>query len=199
MYKQIVKNTSKGFLKKMFGKNHIDSLALTDDGFVVIMEKGEEIPVFFKDVKAVKSNFYLDKITPHRTVSIVTNDQKEYSLDLSSDREEIDSVLKHYSKYQLGGEIPEDISTVKLILQYGLNDYTIRLENGNIIETKRGQESSYPLESIEYYRVDKPSNSIHIKVKEKKMFLTLSAIHVTNVWLVLEILDRLAKKQNWPI
>lgn len=196
---RVIKNTSKGFLKKLFKKEHIQQIALTESGFTIFMDRGEEIPLHFKDVKAVKSNFYLDKITPYRTVTIVMNDQKEYSLDLSADRAEIDFVLKHYANYQLGGEIPEDENNISVILQYGLNDDRVELENGNLIEIKRGQKNSYPLSTIEYYRVDKPSNSINIKLKEKKTFITLSAIHVTNVWLVLQILERLAKKKNWPL
>ena len=196
---KVIKNTSKGFLKKLFKKEHIEQMALSESGFTVFMDSGEEIPLYFKDVKAVKSNFYLDKVTPHRTITILMNDQKEYSLDLSSDRAEIDFVLKHYANYQLGGDIPEDVNNISVILQYGLNDDKIELENGNLIEIKRGQKNSYPLNTIEYYRVDKPSNSINIKFKEKKTFVTLSAIHVTNVWLVLQILERLAKKQNWPL
>ncbi|MGI5172226.1 hypothetical protein H0R92_01310 [Treponema sp. OMZ 840] len=199
MYTKIIKNTSKGFLKKLFGQNHIEKIALSEDGFVVFMDKGDEIPLYFKDIKAVKSNFYFDKITPHRTITILMNDQKEYSADIAPEKEEIDSVLKHYAKYQLNGDIPEEINSIKVILQYGLNDYNIRIENGNLIETKRGRDASFPLNTIEYYRIDKPSNTINIKFKDKKTFITLSAIHVTNIWLVLEILEKLAKKQKWPI
>lgn len=196
---KVIKNTSKGFLKKLFKKGHIEQITLSESGFTVFMDSGEEIPLHFKDIKAVKSNFYLDKVTPYRTITILTNDQKQYSLDLSPDRAEIDFVLKHYANYQLGGDIPEDVNSIRVILQYGLNDDKIELENGTLIETKKGQKNSYPLSTVEYYRVDKPSNSINIKVKEKKTFITLSAIHVTNVWLVLQILEKLAKKQNWPL
>lgn len=197
MYKEIIENTSKGFLKKLFGKKHIEKIALSEEGFVIFMEKGEEILINFRDIQAVKSNFYLEKNPPYRTVTIVTNQQKEYSLEITPEREVIDSVLKHYSDYQLGGDIPADINSINVVLQYGLNDYKIRFENGNLIETKRGKETSYPLNTIEYYRVDKPSNTINIKFRDKKLFVTLSAIHVTNVWLILAILERIADKQNW--
>ena len=199
MDKKIIKNTSKVFFRKIFGKRHIEKIALSEDGFIVFMDKGEEITLPFKDIKAVKSNFYLDKITTHRTITIWMKDQKEYSIEVSPEREEIDSVLKHYAGYQLGGALPEDMQNVNVILQYGLNEDTVRLENGNLIDTKRGEDHSYPLDTIEYYRVDKPSNTINIKFKEKKTFVALSAIHVTNVWLLLEILEKLAKKQKWPV
>ncbi|MBW9213014.1 MULTISPECIES: hypothetical protein [Terrabacteria group] len=195
MYKKIINNTSKGFSQKIFGKNHIEKIALIEDGFVVFMGKGEDIKLYFGDIKAVKSNFYLDKITPYRVITILTSNQKEYSLQISPSREEIDSVPKHYANYQLGGDIPEDINAVDVVLQYGLNDYKIQLKNGNLIETKRGQDSLYPLNTIEYYRIDKPSNTINIKFKEKKTFITLSAIQVTNVWLVIQILEKIAKNK----
>lgn len=199
MYKKIIKNTSKGFLKKLFAKTRIEKIALCENGFVVFMDDGEEMKLNFADIKAVKSSFYFDKITPHRGITILTNDEKEYSIEVAPEREEIDSVLRHYSDYQIGGEIPNNIESINVVLQYGLNDYKIRIEKGNLIETKKGQENSYPLDTIEYYRVDKPSNTINIKFKDKKTFVTLSALNVTNVLLVLEILEKVAKKQSWPI
>lgn len=196
---EVIKNTSKGFFKKIFNKNHIEKIALSEEGFVIFMEKEEEVLIPFKDIKAVKSNFYLDKITPYRTATILMNDQKEYSIDVSPEIEEINSILKHYAKYQLGGDISDDVHDINVVLQYGINDYKIRLERGNLIETKRGKEISYPLNTIEYYRVDKPSNTINIKFKNKKMFITLSAINVTNIWLLLQILEKVAEKQEWLI
>ncbi|RRD94624.1 hypothetical protein EII17_07410 [Clostridiales bacterium COT073_COT-073] len=192
-------NVSKGFLKKLFGKDRIESVVLKENGFTIRMEKGEEIPLAFDQVKAVKSNFYFDQSTPYRMVTFVMKDEKEYTLNVSSDRAEIDSILQHYAKYQLQGDLPENVGAIKLILQYGLNDYTLRLENGSLIETKNGQESIYPLSTMEYYRVDKPSNLINLKFKDKKMFVRLSALHVTNLWLVMQILERVSEDKSWLI
>lgn len=197
MNEKIIKNVSKSFLKKLFGKDRIEAVALKENGFAIRMEKGEEIPLEFDKVKAVKSNFYFDKIPAYRMVTFVTKEEKEYSLNVSSNREDIESILQHYAKYQLQGDLPENVRNITLILQYGFNDYTLRLENGSLIETKNGQESIYPLSTMEYYRVDKPSNLIHLKFKDKKMFVSLSALHVTNLWLVMQILERVSEDKSW--
>lgn len=199
MENKFIPNVSKGFFKKIFGKDRIEGIGLTENGFNIVMEKGNQISISFENIKLIKTNFYLDKVTPYRTITILTNDEKEYNLDVSSKKEDVDDILKHYAGFQLKGDIPENINEINIVLQYGLNDYKIRLENGYLIETKKGQETSYDLKTIEYYRVDKPSNSINIKFKEKKLFVSLSAINVNNIWLILEILERVAKKQAWPI
>lgn len=199
MNEKVIKNVSKGFLKKLFGKDSIDSLTIIENGFTLNMEKGEAIALPFYNIKALKTDQYLKKTAPYRTINIETGDDQNYSMNISSDREEIDAVLKHYANYQLQGKSLDNINTLKVVLQYGLNDYHIRIENGNLIEYKNGEDQVYPLNTIEYYRVDKPSNIINIKFRDKKMFIRLSVVHVTNIWLVFQILERLAEKQNWLI
>lgn len=199
MNEKVIKNVSKGFLKKLFGKDSIDSLTIIENGFTLNMEKGETIALPFYNIKALKTDQYLKKAAPYRTINIETGDDQNYSMNISSDREEIDAVLKHYANYQLQGKSLDNINTLKVVLQYGLNDYHIRIENGNLIEYKNGEDQVYPLNTIEYYRVDKPSNIINIKFRDKKMFIRLSVVHVTNIWLVFQILERLAEKQNWLI
>lgn len=50
--------------------------------------------------------------------------------------------------HQLKGEVPEDISEVSVVLQDGVNGYSIRLEKGRLIETGNGRERAYPLNEI---------------------------------------------------
>lgn len=195
MSNYVVKNVSKGFLKKLLSKDRIESVTLTETGFTITSEKQGEIPVSFELVTAVKTRFYLDKMTPYRTVVILTDEPKEYSLDVSPQMEEIDNILKHYASHQLKGELPEKIEDIDLVLQRGLNNYSIRLKSGCLIVTKAGQETSYPMEELEYYRVDKPSNTINLKFKDKKLFVTLSATEVTNIWLTLRILETFSTKK----
>ncbi len=195
MSEKVIKNVSMGLLKKLFSKDRMDGIALTEDGFAVLMEKAGRISVPFAEVKAVEMEGYLDKMPPYRTVRLVLKNRTVYTMDFSSDKREADEMLRHFAHFQLGGEIPNDPAAIRADLQWGLNDYRIRLEDGNLIVTKHGQEESYPLSSLEYYRTDKPSNSIHMKFQEKKLFVTVSANHCVNVWLLLTILEKFSQKK----
>ena len=195
MYDKIINNTSKGVFKKLFSKEHISGLAITDFGFSIVMEKSSAIEIPFENLQAAKVNFYFDKTTPYRTITLVTKEGKEYSLDIAPYSGEVDEALKHFAKFQLRGEIPSNIEDINVLLIRGLNGYEIKLENGNLVITKNGERTEYPWSHLEYYRIDKPSNNINLKFQEKKLFVSLSGINVTNIWLLLEVLKRSAKEQ----
>lgn len=195
MAEKVIKNVSMGLLKKLFSKDRMDGIALAEDGYAVLMEKAGRIPIPFVEVKAVEMEGYLDKMPPYRTVRLVLKNGTVYAMDFSSDKEEANELLRHFAGYQVGAEIPDDPTRISADLQWGLNDYRIRMEGGNLIVTKKGKEESYPLSSLEYYRTDKPSNSIHMKFQEKKLFVTVSANHCVNVWLLLTILEKFSQKK----
>ena len=50
------------------------------------------------------------------------------------------------------------------------------------------------MNAIEYYRIDKESDAIDIKIRNKEEFITLNVAYVTNIWLVLQILERFIKQ-----
>lgn len=194
MYDKLISNTSKGLFKKLFSKDRITGLAFTDFGFAIVMEKHPAIDIPFENLEAAKVNFYFEKTTPYRTMTLVTKEGKEYSLDIDPYSGEVDEVLKHFARFQLNGDIPNKIEDIDVVLIRGANNYEIKLESGYLVVTQNGEKTQYPWDHLEYYRIDKPSNNINLKFQEKKLFVSLSGIHVTNLWLLLEILKRFTKE-----
>lgn len=190
---RVINNTSGALFKRMLGKNYIEKVELTKDGFTAFMTDGEKIPLYFKDIRGVRTGYYLDENMPCRIVTILMNSNKKYGMGVSSGREEVDLLLRHYARYQLEGDIPEDIDDINVVLQYGLSGYRIQLEKGYLIETENGHATLYLLNAIDYYEIDKISDAIDIKFRNKEKTVTLSLSRVTNIWLVLQILERLAK------
>ncbi|MGP1504884.1 MAG: hypothetical protein ACTTIR_04615 [Eggerthia catenaformis] len=191
---KLINNTSNILLKKILGKNRIVKIKLIEDGFIVFREKRERTLLYFKDIMIMRTGYYFYENMPYHIITILMNDREKYSMDVSSKKEGIDTILKHYAKYQLRGDIPEDIDDINVLLQHGLNDYSIRLASGNLIKTGHGQKVLYPLNAIEYYRIDKESDAIDIKIRNKEEFITLNVAYVTNIWLVLQILERFIKQ-----
>ena len=173
--------------KRLLGRNHIKSLELSEDGLIVFTDEEERISLDFKDIRAVRTGFYLDESIPYCSITVLMNDRKEYGTDVF-EREETESILKHYATYQLGGFIPEKVDETSVVLQYGLSGYSIRLERGKLIETRGNCEEAHPLNEIEDYEIDKRSDVIDIRFKET--LITLSALRATNVWIVLWMLER---------
>ena len=96
----------------------------------------------------------------------------------------------------MNGNIPQLIDEANVVILKGMNDYTIRLENGNLLISKNGELTSYPWATMEYYRIDRPAQNLNLKFPEKKMFVSLSGPNVTNLWLVLQLLDRFSTQQR---
>ena len=192
---RVINNTSRALFKRMLGKNYIEKVELTKDGFTAFMTDGEKIPLYFKDIRGVRTGFYFDENMPCRIVTILMNSNKKYGMGVSSGREEVDLLLRHYARYQLEGDIPEDIDDIHVVLQYGLNGYSIQLENGYLIEARRNHEYSYPLNEIESYEINKRSDAIDIIFRNREAMITLSISQVTNIWLVLQILGKFKKTE----
>ncbi|MGP1370945.1 MAG: hypothetical protein ACTTKU_07165 [Eggerthia catenaformis] len=190
---KVISSASEILFKRMLGKNYLEKIEADNDGFVVFPKEGEKIPLYFKDIRGVRTGYYLDENMPCRIVTILMNSNKKYGMGVSSGREEVDLLLRHYARYQLGGDIPEDIDDIHVVLQYGVSGYSIRLEKGYLIETENGHATLYLLNAIDYYEIDKISDAIDIKFRDKEKTVTLSMSRVTNIWLVLQILERLAK------
>ena len=188
---KVISSASEILFKRMLDKNYIEKVELTKDGFTAFMTDGEKIPLYFKDIRGVRTGYYLDENMPCCIVRILMNDDKKYSMAVSL--KETNFILRHYARYQLGGDIPEDIDDIHVVLQYGVNGYSIQLENGTLIETENGHATLYLLNTIDYYEIDKISDAIDIKFRDKEKTVTLSMSRVTNIWLVLQILERLAK------
>ena len=165
---RVINNTSGALFKRMLGKNYIEKVELTKDGFTAFMTDGEKIPLYFKDIRGVRTGYYLDENMPCRIVTILMNSNKKYGMGVSSGREEVDLLLRHYARYQLGGDIPEDIDDINVVLQYGVSGYSIRLEKGYLIETENGHATLYLLNAIDYYEIDKISDAIDIKFSHIK-------------------------------
>ncbi|EMD16467.1 hypothetical protein HMPREF9943_01250, partial [Eggerthia catenaformis OT 569 = DSM 20559] len=193
---RVINNTSRALFKRMLGKNYIEKVELTKDGFTAFMTDGEKIPLYFKDIRGVRTGFYFDENMPCRIVTILMNSNKKYGMGVSSGREEVDLLLRHYARYQLGGDIPEDIDDINVVLQYGVSGYSIRLEKGYLIEARSGHRDLYPLNTIEYYRIDKISDTIDVKFRDRGEFITLNIACVTNIWLVLQILEKFAGRRD---
>lgn len=187
----------KDFFKKKFSKERISGLDITDFGFAVIIENKPPIEINFENIQAMKVNFYFDKVTPYRTVTIGTKDKKEYSLDVEPYSGEVDEILKHFAKFQLKGELSSNIADINVSLFCGVNDYEIKLEKGNLIVNRNGERISYPWSSLEYYRIDKVSSNVNLKFKEKKLFVSINGMDATNIWLLLEILKRFGNEQKF--
>ena len=192
---RVINNTSRALFKRMLGKNYIEKVELTKDGFTAFMTDGEKIPLYFKDIRGVRTGFYFDENMPCRIVTILMNSNKKYGMGVSSGREEVDLLLRHYARYQLGGDISEDIDDINVVLQYGVSGYSIRLEKGYLIEARRNHEYSYPLNEIESYEINKRSDAIDIIFRNREAMITLSISQVTNIWLVLQILGKFKKTE----
>ena len=192
---RVINNTSRALFKRMLGKNYIEKVELTKDGFTAFMTDGEKIPLYFKDIRGVRTGYYLDENMPCCIVTILMNSNKKYGMGVSSGREEVDLLLRHYARYQLGGDIPEDIDDIHVVLQYGVSGYSIRLEKGYLIEARRNHEYSYPLKEIESYEINKRSDAIDIIFRNRDAMITLSISQVTNIWLVLQILGKFKKTE----
>ena len=186
---RIISGVSEILFKRMLDRSYIEKIELDETGFTVFAKGGEKTPLYFNDVKAVRTGYYLDKTMPCCIVILFMNDHKKYSIDVSL--KETDSILKHYAHYQLKGDVPENISKISVVLQVGVNGYSIRLEKGYLIETKRNHEYFYPLNEIESYGIDKRSDAIDIIFRNREAMITLSMSRVTNIWLVLQILGKL--------
>ena len=193
---RVINNTSRALFKRMLGKNYIEKVELTKDGFTAFMTDGEKIPLYFKDIRGVRTGFYFDENMPCRIVTILMNSNKKYGMGVSSGREEVDLLLRHYARYQLGGDISEDIDDINVVLQYGVSGYSIRLEKGYLIEARRNHEYSYPLNEIESYEINKRSDAIDIIFRNREAMITLSISQVTNIWLVLQILEKFAGRRD---
>ena len=179
---RVINNTSGALFKRMLGKNYIEKVELTKDGFTAL---------YFKDIRGVRTGYYLDENMPYCIVTILMNSNNKYGMGVSSGREEVDLLLRHYARYQLGGDIPEDIDDIHVVLQYGVSGYSIRLEKGYLIEARRNHEYSYPLNEIESYEINKRSDAIDIIFRNREAMITLSMSRVANIWLVLQILGKL--------
>ena len=192
---RVINNTSGALFKRMLGNNYIEKVELTKDGFTAFMTDGEKIPLYFKDIRGVRTGYYLDENMPCCIVTILMNSNKKYGMGVSSGREEVDLLLRHYARYQLGGDISEDIDDIHVVLQYGVSGYSIRLEKGYLIEARRNHEYSYPLKEIESYEINKRSDAIDIIFRNRDAMITLSISQVTNIWLVLQILGKFKKTE----
>lgn len=195
MVDKMIKNTSKGLFKKLFSKDRISGVRVTDAGFDIVMEKSSAIEIPFENLQAAKVNFYFEKMTPYRTLTLVTGDGNEYSLDVDPYAGEIDEALKHFAQFQLKGDMPSSIRDISVVLMKGLNGYEVKLENGDLIVIKDKEQTKYPWDQLTYYRMDKPNNSINLKFQDNELFVRLSITNVTNLWLLMEILKRFAKEQ----
>lgn len=191
MERKRVENTSKGLFQKLFGKDRVEAVELEEKGFRIFMQKTGEHWLPLEETEAIKVQFYFAKTTPFRILTFVSKEKKEYSLDVDPYSGEVKDILSLYAKYQLKGELSDKIEDYNFDLQTD----RIRLEEGELIEKIRGEEIRYPWSHLEYYRIDIPSQLIHLKFQEKKLFVSLAAVHLTNLWLVLEVLKRFAKKQ----
>ena len=188
---KVISSASEILFKRMLGKNYLEKIEADNDGFVVFPKEGEKIPLYFKDIRGVRTGYYLEENMPCCIVRILMNDDKKYSMAVSL--KETNFILRHYARYQLGGDISKDIDDIHVVLQYGVNGYSIQLENGTLIETENGHATLYLLNAIDYYEIDKISDAIDIKFRDKEKTVTLSMSRVTNIWLVLQILERFAK------
>ena len=192
---KVISSASEILFKRMLGKNYLEKIEADNDGFVVFPKEGEKIPLYFKDIRGVRTGYYLDENMPCCIVTILMNSNKKYGMGVSSGREEVDLLLRHYARYQLGGDIPEDIDDIHVVLQYGVSGYSIRLEKGYLIEARRNHEYSYPLNEIESYEINKRSDAIDIIFRNRDAMITLSISQVTNIWLVLQILGKFKKTE----
>ncbi|NLC72456.1 MAG: hypothetical protein GX684_01585 [Ruminococcaceae bacterium] len=191
MQRKVIKNTATGALKKLFSKDRITGLAIADHGFSVIMEKSSAIEILFENLSAAKVSFFFDALTPYRTLTLITHAGKEYTLNIDPYSGELEDVLQHFANYQLPGGIPENINDIDIsLLPYA------KLRGGKLLVENKGSITEYPWDELEYYRIDKPSETINLKFKNKKLFVTFSAVNVTNLWLFLQILGRHAKEQK---
>ena len=146
------------------------------------------------ELTAIRVNFYLDPTTPYKSVTLVTKDEQEYSLNVDPHSGEVEYLFEHFGHHQLKGELSERVEEIHLDLFPSINGYILRLQDGNLVERDRETETIYPWESLEDYRVDKPADTIQLKFKEKKSFVNLHMHQVTNLHLLLLILEKFGRR-----
>lgn len=139
-------------------------------------------------------NFYLDPTTPYKTVTLVTNDDQEYALNVDPHSGEVEYLLERFGHEQLKGELPERIEEIDFDVFPRNNGYILKLQDGHLVERSKETETIYPWESLEYYRIDKPADTTRLKFKDKKSFVNLLMHQVTNLYLLLLILEKFGRK-----
>lgn len=185
-----ISNTSKGFFGKLFGKDHLISLDLTDTGFALNLTKSGAVILNFSDLRDIRTRNYFDKMTPYRETIFTTTAGKTYTIEADPYNGDVQTILKHYAQYQLGQEnLPESLDKLNLTLEHLDNGNTTRLENGYLVIFKKGEETRYPLADIQHYKIDAGAGWIGFKFPDKKLYVTIDINSTNNLWLLHQILD----------
>lgn len=189
-----IQNTSKGFFAKLFGRDHLVSLSLVDDGLTATLSKTGQVHIPFTDIRDVRTMHYFDKQTPYRSVSITTTALKTYEIEIDPYSGETETLLKHYAKYQLGREdLPENPNDLHLVLET-YNQSQVVLKDGELIFSNKGKERRYAMSELNYYKIEPGTNRISFKFPEKKLYETISINSANNLWLITEVLSTYYKK-----
>lgn len=188
-------NTSKGFFGKLFGKDHLTSLDLTDTGFVLNLTKSGAIALDFSELRDLRTRNYFDKMTPYRELILTTRAGKAYSLEADPYNGDVQIVLKHYARYQLGQDkLPDSLEQLNLTLEHFDNGNTTRLENSYLVISKKGDETRYPLADLQHYKIDAGAGWIGFKFPDKKLYVTIGISSANNLWLIQQILETYVDK-----
>lgn len=186
----VIHNTSKGMFKKLFGKDHLENIELTNTGFGLNFIKAGRIELAFEDIREIRTHAYFGQTEPYRTAILITNDNKEYSIDLDPHNGDIQRLLKHYSIFQLGStELPEDVNELNLLLEYIKEDSYTKLENGNLVVVKKGAKTIYSLSEVRHYKIDAGAGWLGFKFPDKTLYVTIGINSANNIWLIHTILQ----------
>ncbi len=181
---EIIQNTSKGGLKKLFGKDHITGIQLVEDGFLICMEKSNDIQLPFSNIKRIEhQDYFKNKPMAMRTVRIQTNDGKEYVIDAKPEIDQVKKIMAHFATYDLAGQDLNDFENldIKIGFVYGKD---IRIKNGNLILPTKKEEIVYPISTMKHYAFNRVNTDLGMMFEGKKTGVNIFQAWNRNIYLL---------------
>lgn len=190
-----IQNTSKGLFSKLFGKDHLTSIDLTETGFTLNLTKSGAVTLDFSELRDLRTRNYFDKMTPYRELTLTTKAGQSYTLEADPYNGDVQTVHQHYARYQLGQDsLPDRLDELDLLLEHSDRGNTTRLEKGYLVVTKKGEEIRYALADLEHYKIDPGAGWIGFKFPGKTLMVTIGISSANNLWLITQLLETHVKK-----
>lgn len=197
------KNTSSSFFSKLFRLDFLEKVDVLEDSFLLYFSKSNAKKILYQDVRRLSVDFYFDKKSAYHLVTIVTKQNESYELELENKKVQTKQFFQAFSNFQLQRlSIPDSLEEIDLLLVDSYiplkkSEHTVRLKNATIIDSQQGREEIYLWEELEGFHIDSGMKRINLKFKHKKMYYCLYFNTLTNLLLIVDILEKFSTYKSF--
>lgn len=199
----VYKNTSTSFFSKLFRLDYLEKVDVLEDSFLLYFSKSKAKKILYQDVRRLSVDFYFDKKSAYHLVTIVTKQNESYELELENKKVQTKQFFQAFSNFQLQRlSIPDSLEEIDLLLVDSYiplkkSEHTVRLKNATIIDSQQGREEIYLWEELEGFHIDSGMKRINLKFKHKKMYYCLYFNTLTNLLLIVDILEKFSTYKSF--